>query len=171
MPEPSVPEFRERFGIHSQIPDTRIEFCLLTALGKVKRKIGQDAYDEIFNSVTPPTATLYDSPYFDQDGTATNEGLLRTQEVTDAAHYFTAALVVLNTSLYIRPAGLVKREQDAASPAMTSSMQVVNEYLPPDEVADVVASLNAQADEFIGLYVLPPDPMGEGGAQGFVYLA
>ena len=157
MAEPDTADLRSSFEIASQVSDSRLEFCIAAAIRDVKRKIGIDAYDQIFNATTPTVETIYDSLNLDQDATDANEKALRTADVTDAILHYAMAKVVANVNLRLRASGQVSMEQDAGSPAMTGGTQINNKYLTPAEVKTWIGQLNAEGDKLIGPYAVAQD--------------
>lgn len=155
MAEVTVSDLRSNWSITSQISDTRLTLCLTDAVDEVKTKIGVEAYREVFLG---DTATIEDSEYLDTNVTTTDEIALRTSRVTKGVHYYAIADLVLNTMLNFRATGLLKQEQDAGSPAMNSSSQVINEYLSPKEAKEYSEWLRTKGDRALGLYVVEQAP-------------
>lgn len=162
MAEPTEEDLRARFGISSQISSGRVEMALSSALRDVKRKIGVEAYNEVFSGAA---STILDSAFLDDNATTTDEDALREGDVTDAVYWYAAAKIVLNTSLHIRPTGIVKREQDAGSPAMGSSSQIINEFLTPKEVQELIASMTSEGDRLISSYIIEQEPEDYGSSS------
>lgn len=136
--------------------------CLEDALDTVRVAVGIEAFNEIF---TGDPSTVIDSAYLDTNLTSSDETALRLSRVTRAVYYFSLAEVVLNTNLRIRPSGLVKKEQDSGSPAVSVASQVENEYLSPKETREYADWLTGKGNELVGAYIIdpgPPSPYGQG---------
>lgn len=157
MAEPDSGTVRTRFAVQNTVSDGRIEACLNESIRSVKRKIGIEAYNEIFDEEETPT--IEDSEFLDENTTTADEEALRLGQVTDAVYYYTVASLVLNTQLRIRPAGIVKKEQDATSPAISGSTNVINEYISVDEAIKYSNQLRSLADRLIGPYVIEQEPV------------
>ena len=150
MAVPVIADLTAKFQIDSSIATTRLQWCLDTALRKVKKLIGQTAYDEIFDG---DTSTLTDS-WQDTDATNVNETADRIADVTDATFYFAMANVLENANMRIRASGQVVRETDAGSPALGGGSQITNQYLSPKEVAEWRGQMLSQADALISPYII-----------------
>lgn len=153
MAVPTSDDLNQRFDISSQIAVERTDWALELALSDVERAVGIDVYNEIFNAAT---STVEDSPD-DADSTTTNEEASRLRDVTNAVYFKAMAYCLENANLRIRASGSVKREQDAGSPAMVSSAQVVNEYMTPEEITTMKAGLEAKAADLLQPYLLDED--------------
>ena len=116
MPVVTVQDVKDAYDVASQIASTRLNFCLDNANRKVRRLIGTDYHTRAF--ATPVASTDTDL----------------ASDATEAVIKLTMAEVLVNANLRIRPSGQVIKEQDAASPAMGRSAQIVNEYLTPEQV-------------------------------------
>ncbi len=147
MAVPNVDDLKERFDIAAQIADPRIEFAIEDALSSVEDAIGIDAYNEVFSG---DTATIEDGD--DDDLTTSNEETRRTRKVTNAVYFRAIANCLENANTRIRASGSVKKEQDAGSPAMSSS-QVTNEYLSPKELKEMASLYNSKADALLQPYL------------------
>lgn len=161
MPAVVIQDIRDQFQVGKQIKDDQLQTCLDDGIDTVKSKIGIEAYNQIFAGVA---STVEDSEYLDQNTTATDEDALRTSRVTRSVIYYTMADLVLNTSLRIRPSGIVKKEQDSGSPAVSASSQVINEYLSPTEAKQYSDWLIGKADSAVGPYVIEQEPVNPWGA-------
>ncbi len=162
MAVPDSDDLRTKFSISTQISDARLDMCMDDALDTVRVKLGIEAFDEVFNAATD---TIDDSIYLDENITTTDETALRLSRATRAVFYYAIADVVLNTSLHIRATGMIKKEQDAGSPGMNSSSQIINEYLTAKEAQEYAAWLTGKADGLIEQYVVvqpPPNISGFG---------
>jgi hypothetical protein len=150
MSVPSVSDLKSRFPIASQIESSHLEFAIETALGDVEDAVGIDVYNQIFASDAPDVEDSAD----DADTTNVNEIARRLRRVTNAVYYraFAKALRMANTR--IRPSGSVKREQDAASPAMGGGRQTDNEYFTPKEVSEMASWWESEADAQLIGYLL-----------------
>lgn len=155
MPEPQVADLKQVFDT-SGIAESRQLSCLNGALRTVKRRLGVEAYGEIFLG---DTSTVEDSEYLDENTTTADEEELRLGSCTDAVYYYAAACLVLNTQLRIRPAGIVKKEQDPGSPAMSQSFQTTNEYISVAEAKEYADWLTSIADGYIAPYVIEQEPI------------
>lgn len=155
MPVPQVSDLRLRFAVAAEIGEDRIQFGLDNAGFLVKRRIGIEAFNEVFNGVTP---TIEDSEYLDTNTTNTDEIALRAGSVTTAFYYYAMADVLINANLRIRASGSVKKEQDAGSPSMQRANAIDNEYLTPKEVREWIAQLKGDADVLIAPYVVEQEP-------------
>jgi hypothetical protein len=164
MAAPTVADFQDRFAT-GNLEESRIEGCLYSSLRTVKVKLGVEAYNEIFEG---ETSTVEDSEYLDENETTADEEELRTGEVTDAAFYYTAACLVLNTQLRIRPSGIVKTEQDAGSAAMGRNMQITNEYISVSDARQYADWLRAEGDRMLLPYVIEAEPFNPWGASKVV---
>src|SRR5688572_15560970 len=137
MALPTADDFKARFSV-VQITDDKIEAYIIDAGNDVKRKLGVEAYAEIFDG---ETATIKDSEYLDENVTTTDEEALRLADVTRAVIYYAAAYLVLNTHIRLAPGGQMKKQQDAGSVAMGGASQTENEYFSIKEVNETVTSL------------------------------
>lgn len=155
MPVPQVSDLRLRFAVAAEIGEDRIQFGLDKAGRKIRRKVGIEAFNEIFD-IEPPT--VVDSEYLDTNTTADDEIALRAGEVTDAYYYYAMADIVLNANLRLRASGSVKKEQDAGSPSMQRANAIDNEYLSTAEVMQWANELNGRADALIAPYVVLQEP-------------
>lgn len=155
MPVPTISDIRARFGVSSQISDTRLTACLDASLRWAKRKLGIEEYNAVFNA---GATEIDDSAYLDADATTTEEIALRLGECTDAVLHHAAACVVKNTSVRLRESGIVKREQDAGSGGRGDNA-VINDYLSPSEVAQVAGMFLADAENLIAPYVVEQEPV------------
>ena len=165
MPALSANDLTTRFDVATQIDVTRVQACVDTANRWARRKIGIEAFNQIFAG---DTSTVTDSEYLDENTTTTDEDALRLGEVTDAVMFFAMAEVVANCNLRIRPSGQVKEEQDAGSPAMTASTQIINKYLSPAEVKEWITELRGNADALISPYVIEQEPVNPWGVSKLV---
>lgn len=152
MAFPDAAEFKEWFDT-KQITDERIELYLTKAGNEIKRKVGIEAYNEIFEG---DASTLDDSVYLDENVTTTDEEALRLAEVTHAAICYTAASLVLNFHIRLAPGGQMKKQQDVGS--LSTSTQVENEYFSISDVEKTASMLRAQGDALITPYVIEQEP-------------
>lgn len=155
MSEPTTDDLKNAFEIATQIGTSRLQFCLNGSLNWCKRKIGVEAYNQVFGS---DASTLLDSAYLDENITTTDEVALRLAEVTAAVLNYAMANLVQNANLRIRSSGQVKREQDAGSPAAGAGMQIQNEYLSPKEALEWADRLMATANRLLGPYMIEQEP-------------
>lgn len=148
MAVPTIEDIRARFAITSQFSSDRLTFALESALGDVEDAIGTDIYNEIFEGAT---STVEDSQD-DLDTTTTNEEARRTRRVTHAVYYKALANVISNANTRIRSSGSVLKEHDAASPGSTT--EVVNEYMNPSQIAQMVSMYESKAGELLQPYLI-----------------
>lgn len=146
MPIPDVADIKNRFGI--DLPDHRIQAEINSAASQIRRAVGIDVYNEVFEGAT---STLEDSD-IDLDTTNVNETAFRIADLTEALILKAFVGCIRNANARIRRSGSVKKEQDAASPAAGGGRLIINEYMTPEEVNAMVAGYEAQADVLIGLY-------------------
>ena len=115
MAEVLIEDIRNHFGITtSVVSDEIVEFALSKAILETKQRIGETLYADLTGG----------SP----------SDVLKAGAVEEAVHCFTVARLLRNRYLPFRRGGLVKREQDSGSAAVSAASQVVNEYLTPAEM-------------------------------------
>lgn len=130
MAEITVQDIRDRYPIGSSaVPDTAVTFALDSAIVDTKLRIGEATYADL-SGATPSSE-------------------LQASAVGMAVCYFTLARLVRSHNLTFRRGGRVVQEQDAGSPAMGSSSQVINEYLSPKEAKEEADAWEAEAVEVL----------------------
>lgn len=153
MAIPSVEDWLSVYDV-SENDTPLLDSSLERAIRKVKREIGFDAFEAIFESGTE--AVLLDSDR-DVDTTTVNEDAMRLGEVTDACFDYAMYFLLLKTGVRIRPRGLVKKETDAGSPALSGSTNITNEYLTPKELAEMRDNFLRLAEDSLDPYRLIPE--------------
>lgn len=144
MAEIAVADIRSSYDVATVISDSRIEFCIGNAQRKVKKVIGSDQYDRAFDS---PVASG------DEELAA---------DVTEATIKLSMAEILINANLRIRASGQVIKEQDAGSPGMSTSNQVENQYLTPEQVDSWRDRLVNDAMDLLREYSLTGQVQGMG---------
>lgn len=130
MAEVATSDIRANFDIlESEVKTAPIDFALRIAIAETKQRIGAATYADLIS------------------GTPSDE--LSAISLEKAVQYLAVSELLKNKFLRFRRGGLVKKEQDAGSPA--TNQTIINEYLTPSEMQTLSKAFRDDALETLSL--------------------